>query len=165
MEIRFRGVIALSDEPLRRAVSQKTLDFRPKSIQFAFARPFGPTKGKTGSSLGYGWAMSQILAGGNPASVTASHRPSIVPTRRAEGLDDSRIAFIEFNQDIGVAQNHPCCSDQAFARMAVWSMSQSSQMPAQLKKSSPDAGCAMVSISFIASSCSMTSSRSAAAMP
>jgi hypothetical protein len=47
MEIRFRGVIALSDEPLRRAVCQQTLDFRPKSIQFAFARPFGSTKRET----------------------------------------------------------------------------------------------------------------------
>lgn len=36
---------------------------------------------RTGSSLGCGWAMSHILAGGNPVSVTASHRPSIEPCR------------------------------------------------------------------------------------
>jgi hypothetical protein len=32
-------------------------------------------------SVGCGWAMSQNLAGVNPASVTASHRPSIEPCR------------------------------------------------------------------------------------
>ena len=43
--------------------------------------PKKPFRAKTGSSLGCGWAMSQILAGGNPVSVTASHRPSIEPCR------------------------------------------------------------------------------------
>ena len=33
------------------------------------------------SSLGCGMAMSHFLAGGSPASVTASHRPSIEPCR------------------------------------------------------------------------------------
>ena len=35
----------------------------------------------TGSSLGCGWAMLQILAGENPAPVTASHGPGIEPCR------------------------------------------------------------------------------------
>ena len=33
------------------------------------------------SSLGCGWAMLQILAGENPAPVTASHGPGIEPCR------------------------------------------------------------------------------------
>ena len=35
----------------------------------------------TGSSLGCGWARLQILAGENPAPVTASHGPGIEPCR------------------------------------------------------------------------------------
>lgn len=35
----------------------------------------------TGSSLGCGWAMLQILAGVNPASVATSHGPGIEPCR------------------------------------------------------------------------------------
>jgi len=58
----------------------------------------------------------------------------------SEGLDDCWIAFVKFNQDIGITQNHPRRSGQAFTRMEVWSISRSFQMPAQLKKSSPDAG-------------------------
>ena len=34
-----------------------------------------------GSGLGCGWAMLQILAGVNPAPVTASHGPGIEPCR------------------------------------------------------------------------------------
>lgn len=35
-----------------------------------------------GSGLGCGWAMLQISAGVNPASVTASHGPRIEPCRQ-----------------------------------------------------------------------------------
>jgi hypothetical protein len=40
VEIRFRRVVTLSNEPLRRAVDQQDLDFGLKSIQLAFAQTF-----------------------------------------------------------------------------------------------------------------------------
>ena len=40
VEIRFRRVVTLSNEPLRQAVDQQALDFGLKSIQLALARTF-----------------------------------------------------------------------------------------------------------------------------